>query len=218
MATDEQIKQRVIDELFWDARIDDSKINIDIEDGVVKLTGEVPTCSDMFNAERNAWSIPGVIGVDNRLIVVWSKAPLSSEILNNVESVLSWNPYIDSSKIDISVDGGLVTLQGSVDAYWKKIRAEDLVFDLRGVTGVSNKLSIVPTKDFTDEQIANDIVSAIDRNLYVDAELVDIEVENGIVTLSGNLPTWAAYKAAYNAAAYTSGVLDIVDNLSIGID
>ena len=66
--------------------------------------------------------------------------------------------------------------------------------------------------------LPNDIVSAIDRNLYVDAELVDVEVEDGIVTLSGNLPTWAAYKAAYNAAAYTSGVLDIVDNLSIGID
>lgn len=33
----------------------------------------------------------------------------------------------------------------------------------------------------------------------------------------GNVPTYAAYKAAYNAAAYTSGVIDIIDNLTIGI-
>ncbi|MDD4358763.1 MAG: BON domain-containing protein [Candidatus Pacebacteria bacterium] len=216
MATDEQIKQKVTDEIFWDARIDDSKINIDVENGVVKLTGEVPTCSDLFNAEDDVWSIPEVSGVDNRLIVVLEETPIDTEILNNAESVLAWNPYIDGSKITVDVDGGLVTLTGSVDAYWKKIRAENLIFDLRGVTGVSNKLSVVPTRDFDDEQIANNIVSAIDRNVYVDAESVNVEVENGIVTLSGMVPTFAAYKAAYNAASYTLGVIDVIDNLTVG--
>lgn len=217
MTTDEQIKQKIEEELFWDSRIDDSKINVEVEDGIVKLKGEVSSCSQMFSAENSVWHIPGVGGVNNELNVVLTETPIDDQILDAVKNILTWSPYIDSSKIKISVDGGLVTLEGSVDTYWKKMRAENIVFDIKGVNQVSNKLSIVPTKDFVDEQIANSIVSAIDRNLNIDAEIVDIKVENGIVTLSGNVPTYAAYKAAYNAAAYTSGVIDIIDNLTIGI-
>lgn len=217
MATDEQIKQRIVEELFWDSRIDDSKINVSVDGGIVRLKGEVPSCSQMFNAENNAWNIPGVIGVNNELFVVLTETPLDDEILNAIENILNWIPFIDSSKIEISMDGGLVTLEGSVDAYWKKIRIENIIFDVKGVNQISNKLSIVPTQDFIDERIANNIVSAIDRNLNVDAELIDVKVENGVVTISGNVPTFTAYQAAYNAAAYTSGVIDIIDNITIGI-
>jgi len=150
-------------------------------------------------------------------MVILTETPMEDEILDAVENILAWSPYIDSSKIEVSVDDGLVTLEGSVDAYWKKIRAENMIFDIRGVTGVSNKLTIVPTKDFMDEQIANSIISAMDRNLNVDAETIDVTVENGIATLSGSVSTLAAYQAAYNAAAYTSGVIDIIDNLTIGV-
>lgn len=216
MTTDEQIKKRVSDELFWDSRIDDSKINVDVQNGVAILKGEVPSCSQMFDAENDAWNIPGVIGVNNELMVVLSETPIDDEILNTIENILAWIPYIDSSKINVSVDGGLVTLEGSVDTYWKKIRIEDIIFDIKGVNQISNKLSIVPTKDFIDEQIANNIISAMDRNLNVDVELIDIKVENGIATISGNVPTFTSYRAAYNAAAYTSGVIDIIDNLTIG--
>ena len=158
MTTDEQIKKRVSDELFWDSRIDDSKINVDVQNGVAILKGEVPSCSQMFDAENDAWNIPGVIEVNNELMVVLSETPIDDEILNTIENLLAWIPYIDSSKINISVDGGLVTLEGSVDTYWKKIRIEDIIFDIKGVNRISNKLSIVPTKDFIDEQIANNII------------------------------------------------------------
>ncbi len=78
-----------------------------------------------------------------------------------------------------------------------------------------NEMGVVPTEQPIDEAIARDIEAALGRNINVNVEDVTVEVENGVVTLTGTVPTWAAWRAAYNTAIYTSGVVDIVDQLVI---
>ncbi|TFF88455.1 MAG: BON domain-containing protein [Promethearchaeota archaeon] len=216
--TDEEIKKDVVDQLYWDSRVDASKIHVKVNDGKVILDGEVPSYSAKGSASSDAWTISGVNIVENELDVEYPETltlPTDEEIKNNVETSLSLNINIDTSDIDISVTAGIVTLEGSVDAYWKKTRAESIASGVNGVLDVINKLTIVPTKNFIDKDISEDIVKSISRNYRVSIDDVDVKVENGVVTLTGTVPDWDAYRAVIDSAEFTAGIIDIEDHLII---
>jgi osmotically-inducible protein OsmY len=130
---------------------------------------------------------------------------------------LDWNPVIDKAEIEVSVNSGWVTLEGSVDTLWQKNKAENLTLDVVGVTGITNKLSVVPNKDVIDEKIGSAIQGALHRNSEVNVNWVNVRVENGRVTLTGTVPTRSAHRAVYDAAVFTSGVTTIEDNLNVGL-
>lgn len=216
--TKEDIKRDVVDELYWDYRVDASEIKVEVSDSTVKLTGTVPSYAAWNAAYNDAWNIDGVSNVTNLLEVKFPKnldIPFDEEIKNNVKSTLTWHPDIYSLDIDVSVTGGIVRLEGTVDVYWKSWRAEELVSNLRGVIGVENHLSVVPTESLLDKDIAKDIEAALERNLYVDAEDVTVKVENGKVTLIGTAPTYYARGRAQDTAAFTAGVVEVDNNIVV---
>ncbi len=216
--TDEQIKQDVVRELTWDYRVNAADISVNVSNGVVTLTGSVPSYTARNFATSDAWGIAGVKSVNNLLTVTFPTTvtvPTDTEIKSNVESTLTWNASVDSTAIDVSVTNGTVTLEGTVDEYWQRWKAEDLVSDLSGVITVENHLTVVPTESYVDKDIAEDIEAALERNLYVDAENVTVKVENGAVTLTGTLPTYNARRRAYSAAANTLGVVEVNNNIVV---
>lgn len=95
---DENIKKDIIDELYWDNRIDASKINITVEDGVVMLSGDVPTYADISNARAAAWRLDGVVDViDNLKVAEVSPTPMPSDgdIKSRAENILEWDTIVD---------------------------------------------------------------------------------------------------------------------------
>jgi osmotically-inducible protein OsmY len=216
---DEKIKKNVIEEISSDGRVDASEVKVSVENGKVKLTGTVPSYEGKQAASENVWAIEGVSSVKNELIVVYPpkvKLPKDSEIRSDVKKALSLNLNIDEEMINLSVKKGILTLEGSVDSFWKKELVESVSAGISGIVDIKNKLSIVPTKRIKDKNIAEDIISAIDRNYKVQVEDVDVKVKDGIVTLSGTLDNWYAYNAAIESAKFTSGVKDLNDNFKIG--
>ena len=216
----ENVKQNIIDQLYWDDRVVASDIDVQVHNGTVELNGTVPTYDARLAAETDAMVVPGVAKVDNNLNVKYPSTeimPTDEEIGANIRNILNWNSNIDSTSINVNVENGMVTLEGSVTSYWKKVLAEDLAFSVRGAINVTNKLSVVPTKDVVDEVVGNDIVNALDRNQNIDVESIDVKVNNGIVTLSGNVPDWNTRHQVYSTALYTKGVIDIVDEMTIQI-
>lgn len=216
--TDTEIEQLVRQELIWDDRVDSTGITVTVLNGVVTLTGTVPSYAQLSLAAADAWKIQGVTDVDNLLTVTIPETvtvPSDAQIETNVENMLRWNATVDSTDIDVSVTHGTVTLEGTVDDYWQKWRADDLAADLSGVVLVENHLTVVPTESFVDQDIAEDIEAALERNLYVVAEDITVEVENGIVTLTGTVPTYHAHAEAYNAAMNTVGVVEVHNHLTV---
>lgn len=216
MPTDEQIKKDIVDELVWDGRVDASEVKVEVEKGIVTLSGTAPTYRARDAAAEDAWSILGVHDVSNLITVsppLEYVIPEDDEIAKNILNILMVNPNIDSADITAVVTNGKVVLRGSVPSYWQKLQAEDAVSNIGGVTEITNELAVVPTGSRTDEEIAQDIVDAIDRDIHIDVDEVTIEVDNGIVTLTGGVPDRLAYNALMNVAEHTLGVIDVHDHL-----
>jgi osmotically-inducible protein OsmY len=216
--SDEEIKKRIVDDLYWDSSIDASKVEVTVDNGWVTLNGTVPSYSARIRATDAACRIMDVIEVDNNLLVESlprESVPTDADIEQTVLYSLAADPTMDNTDILASVRAGTVTLEGSVDEYWKKTEAGRIACRARGVCDIVNKLAVVPTRSIADETIADDVRAAIERNSNVDIEDVTIEVEDGTVTLSGRVPNLSARRAAIRAAEFTGGVVDVVDELTI---
>jgi osmotically-inducible protein OsmY len=218
MRTDEVIKQSIVYELARDTRIDASKTEVTVDNGRVTLTGEAPTYLGKSAATEDALSILGVTEVDNLMVVNYPATftlPTDAEIKENILSKLVGSPDLDVLDLDVTVDNGVVTLKGTVDAYWKKIFLEDLVTFEAGVTFIENHVAVVPTDDVIDKVIAEDIVTSLEERALVNADDIDVSVSDGVVELTGSVPNWAALQTAANAALYTAGVKMLDNNLVI---
>jgi len=215
---DEQIKKAVVDILYWDSRVDASDIDVEVKDGIVILRGTVPSYAVKEAALFDTWKIPGVKKVNNNSFVRFpttAKTLSDSNIETSIVKQLGWNDSTRNENIHVKVKKGEVVLEGHVDAYWKVFRAQQLASDVMGVVDIENKLTVVPTETVTDQVIATSIMNAIDRSYAVNTEGVDVKVKDGIVTVSGKLPTRAACEAALECAYNTHGVKDVKDRLHI---
>lgn len=216
--TPEEIRADVSSRLFWDNRIDESGIGVNVSDGKVALTGTVPTCSDRSLAEQDAYSINGVSFVDNRLAVsspAAGEAPGDAEIVSHIRSALEWNPHIDPGKVDVSVEEGTVILQGTVDSLWQKSIAQSTAGNIRGVLNVRNALMVGPPRAVPDEEIAYQVLSALESDALVDTSLINVHAKDGVVTLSGTVHNHHALRAAEEIAGITTGVRDVNNYLVI---
>jgi hypothetical protein len=88
------------------------------------------------------------------------------QIQQRVEDALDWaDPSVDGSRIGVTVDGGVVTLRGSVDTRSQKATAERVAMLVRGVNAVVNGLAVRPVAGLepTDTDIAQTAVQGIER-------------------------------------------------------
>ncbi len=216
--TPESIKKGVVDSLFWDSRVDASEIKVAVHGDSVTLTGSVPTFEARRAAEEDTWIILGVEHVDNQLAVqlVGEGERLSDrDVLERVECVLGWDADLDVGAIHATVEKGIVTLHGKVRYLWEKIRVQQRIEGLAGVKEIRNELHVEPPEPVADATIATRVCDALTRNLNVDADMIQIEVNGGIVRLRGAVPTHAAHKAALESAGFTDGVVSVEDHIAV---
>lgn len=211
MIKDEEIKKEIVDQLWWDERVDASNIKVKVDEGKVALEGEVPSFRSRVAAENGACTILGVNYVDNKLSVRHPAGSLLSVkgLESNVRNVLEWDPDIDSKKIKVKAEGGVILLEGTIESLWKKILAEDIVYRVVGVRSVDNRLAVVPSKKVNDRVIAKNIVDALTRCYPLDSEDIHVEVKDGRVELSGKVPSWHAKNLAFETAVNTLGVKEV---------
>jgi osmotically-inducible protein OsmY len=108
----------------------------------------------------------------------------------DVLAELKWDPLIDPEEVGVSVEDGIVTLNGSLDSYPKKIAAERAAHRVRGVKAVVNELEVRLPGPFlrTDEDIARSVVQTLKWTVHVPDEAVEVTVADGWVTLKGEVP------------------------------
>jgi osmotically-inducible protein OsmY len=219
--TDEDIKKDIVDELYWDDRVDASDVMVEVEGGRVALQGSVPSYTVRRIVENTVVTIRGVTGLDNHLVVELPRTLheiTDIEIKANVTSSLGWHPDINATDVGVTVTAGIVSLDGSVGRYWEKLEVEEVISKIGGVVGVENRLAVVPTRDVWDQVVAEGIVMALERSKRLDAGSVTVEVKSGRVVLSGTVPDTSTRRVAEDIAFRTSGVREVEDNLAVQFD
>jgi osmotically-inducible protein OsmY len=217
--TEESIKRDIIESFSWDSRIDPAAVEAEVaSDGTVTLSGTVPAYRSVQAAEEDAWGVRGVSAVVNNLAVAFpgsDRLLTDEQIRSNLEQALQWNPVIDAHNIRLSVREGVADMQGSVSTYWAKIRAEETAREIAGILNVVNRLTVVPTEDYDDRRIAERVADALDRDSYISSDAVDVNVENGTVTLTGSVPGWGIYTRISDALSSIQGIVHVSNELRI---
>lgn len=218
--SDEMIKQNVVDQLYWDNRVDASNIQVEVNGGTVSLSGSVTNFKSKDAAFLDACSVPGVRSINNKILVQYpekEELPSDAEIKSKIDDVIGWNLSLDPVEIRVDVKSGFVTLEGSVNALWKKAAVREIAANIHGVLGITNKLAIIPLDKHEDEDIAQDIIDALYRNVNIDVDEIDVEVVNGEVTLTGIVSGWKEHEALIDTARNTKGAREINDQTVIKI-
>lgn len=214
----EDIKKDVVDQLYWDSRVDASEVSVEVHDGKVVLRGSVPTLVAHHFAAADALAVAGTYGVENQLTVRYPTTvvvPSDDQIRNNAERVLEWNSEVDAEHIRVQVRRGVVTLEGSVDALWKQPYVEDLISRLTGVTAIDNKLATVPTKDVSDEMIAESVIEALKRDPAINPDAIEVTVANAVVKLTGAVRDGMAREIAHSKAMHAFGGIGVDNQLLV---
>jgi osmotically-inducible protein OsmY len=138
------------------------------------------------------------------------------QLKQDIEDELRWDPKVNAAHIGVAVDKGTVSLTGAVDTYAEKWAAEDATKRVRGVRIVAEDLSVKVLADHkrNDSEIGGAIDAAFKWNVEV-PKTVSASVQNGAVTLEGNV-TWNFQRdAAERAVRYLTGVVTVRNDISI---
>ena len=172
----------------------------------------------------------GDMDTDNK----WEKGAKDAWIDGKAEATLLFNGNLDSFDINTDVKNGNVVLTGKVENSVDKKLAEELVANIDGVTSVDNKLTVVSDKDMegamsddmedtvdegTSELTDAKIATVIKTRLLMDTDIsgfdIDVDVENGVVTLTGDVDSDAERDLAVEIAKNASDVKDVESNLRV---
>jgi osmotically-inducible protein OsmY len=213
--TDKELKQHVQSALDWEPSLDASDIGTSVDEGVVTLRGNVASYAEKIAAERVALRVYGVKAVANDLAVhlVSGFERTDTEIAQAAVSALKWNTTMPNDRVTLTVTGGWLTLNGTMDWQYQKDAAARTVRDLTGVKGVTNNITVQPRVKTMD--VRDKIEAAFKRSAEIDARRINVTGTDSKVILSGNVHSWAERQEAERAAWAAPGVTQVEDRLTI---
>jgi osmotically-inducible protein OsmY len=213
--TDNQLQHDVMAELMWEPSVDHADIGVAAVDGVVTLSGFVPSYAEKLAAEKAARRVAGVTAIAQEIKVRYPSDAKTAdhEIARRVLDVFNWNSMIPNEGIQVKVEHGWVSLTGKVRWHYQSKEASRAAAQISGVVGVSNDLKIVNNVSASD--VRSRIEDAFKRQAGLDADSVTISLDEGKVTLGGHVRAWHERQAAERAAWAAPGVTEVVDRIAL---
>jgi len=141
----------------------------------------------------------------------------NAELQKNVQDAIKWEPLLHSAEIGVTAKDGVVSLTGEVDHYAKKIEAENAAKKVVGVKILIENI-IVKSADSlskTDNEIAHEILEAFKSNVFIPENTIKVIVENGQVTLEGEVQWDYQREIIKNAIHYLPGIKGIINYIKI---
>ena len=239
--SDQDIRRAVEDALLYDPRVASFKIGTEVTANVVTLRGTVDNLKAKRAAAQDARNTVGVRWVDNRIKVTPDIQLSEPTVEKKVRDALLRDPYVSSYQILVDVSAGKARLSGTVDSYFEKLQAEDVASKVSGVILVDNDLAVrkdydpyiydpyveewylgdydwyrpqysYPTK--SDAEIKEQINDELFWSPFVDADQVNVTVDQGTATLTGTVDSWAEYSSAQENA-YEGGAVYVDNDLLV---
>lgn len=149
--------------------------------------------------------------------MVIHKMKTNEDLQKEVQEAFKFEPLLDATSINITVEDGIVTLSGMVDNYAKKSRAEEAAKYVVGVVAVVENIVVkFETITFrTDHEIAKEVINAFKSHWDVPHDNLTIKVEDGWVSLEGEIEWNYQKEAAKNAVTTLQGVKGVSNNIMV---
>lgn len=214
---DVDIQKSVTAALMQDPRIDASNVTVSVSKGAVTLTGSVPTDYQAIIAKRDVHEVVHVVRLRDELMVRGPSRPDES-IRSDVQALLDTDALVGPSKLDVAVNGGVVRLSGKVAGQFEKMYAENLASRPLGVTRVVDKLDVTDSSSrYNDQQLQRLVEDRLSWDWvtsWVEPQ-IDVQVYDGVATLTGDVNTWSQRLEAARVALSVPGVREVNDGLSV---
>jgi osmotically-inducible protein OsmY len=147
------------------------------------------------------------------------------ELKQDVIAELNWEPMViggvitasKNPKIEVAALDGVVTLDGEVDSYAKKWAADRAVRRVAGVIEVVDNIEVKLPGSFkaSDEEIGRDAIHAIRLNVSLPHDRIKVMVQDGSITLTGEVDWAYQREAAERAVRHLKGVVWVSDEITI---
>lgn len=212
-------------------------VQIEFQDGILTLEGEMEHVAAKKIALRLAAGVPGVRGIVDDLRVAPAKHMSDGEIRDHVRDALMQDSALQhcligvgpatelataaasapkpGGVIGIEVKDGVVTLNGQVPSLTHKRLAGVLAWWVPGTRDVINGLEEVPPEEDNDDEITEAVCQVVEKDPFVNAGQIRVRTRDYVVTLEGQVATEAEKDMAELDAWYVLGVNDVKNDLAV---
>jgi osmotically-inducible protein OsmY len=215
MDRNQQLQQRVMEALAWEPKVHATQIGVSVDSGLVMLSGIVHSYAEKWAAGRAAERVKGVRALMDEITVNLSDEFQRGdlEIARAAINTLEWDAMVPRDRIKVIVQEGWITLDGIVDLNFQKVEAENVVANLLGVKGVTNRIEV--SARVSPRNIKREIKKALERSAKVDPKAVSVELDGTRVILSGVVKSWRERKEAERAAWAAPGISNVENKIEI---
>jgi len=205
---DPEITSAIEIEYWEDESVASNQIDVETNEGIVILSGSVSNILAKERAEKIAEAVVGVRSVINRIEVKPRGDRTDRELRSAIIRALIADPVTESYEIQTKVGNGVVTLTGTVDSWQEKQLCETVIKSVKGVIDIKNQIKVDYEVDRFDSEIKQEVIKRLTNDVRVDDALIDVDVKNGKVTLSGIVGS-AQEKSQARVDAWVGGVSSI---------
>ena len=140
-----------------------------------------------------------------------------AQLKKDVEAELEWEPSINATQVGVAVKDGVVTLSGHLDTFVEKYEVEKVVQRVAGVRAVAVEIDVklAAGSARSDSEIAHAVETAFKWNSSVPVERIQVKVEKGWVTLSGEVDWEFQRAAAANVVRPMVGVMGVKNGIML---
>jgi osmotically-inducible protein OsmY len=138
--SDTEIATAVEHVLGWNTSIPQDRVKVTVEKGWVTLSGELDWNFQRRAVERMVRPLKGVLGITDNIRL--KALPISVNLSARIQDALTRQAMREARRIDITVDGSVVTLSGRVHSWAERNAAEGVTWSAPGVSRVVNQLVI----------------------------------------------------------------------------
>ena len=187
--TDRMLRNAVIAQLDFEPEVNPAGIGVAAEDGVVTLSGSVDDYAQKVAAEKAVKRIIGVKGVANELQVRMMCERTDTDIAKDAICLLECDVHFLGGKVTVTVDDGLLTLEGTMEWNFQKVAAGKAMQCIRGVKAVANLIEVAPAASTAN--IQKRIEEAPRRSAEVNARQIRVTTRDQVPVPSGNARFWS---------------------------
>lgn len=209
------LQSRVLEALEFEPGVHAERIGVTAGDGIITLTGEVPTYAEKYGAVRCAKRIFGVKAVADELEVSLPETHQrnDADIARTAVSALEWDAIVPRGAITVTVSHGRVALEGQVAWQYQRDAAGRVMRNLMGVRSVINNIKVKP--NVSPQSVRENIERALKRSAELEARSITVETSDGTVRLRGHVHSMSERDEAERAAWSAPGVVRVEDFITV---